>query len=171
MLDLLLLRHAKSSWDEPGLADHDRELAPRGRKAAPRMGKLLAKQRLVPDLVLCSTAVRTRQTLELVVAELPAAPPVTFLKSLYLAAPGRLLEIVRRQEPACRRLLVVGHNPGMHSFAQRLVGKGPAEARERLAEKLPTAVLAQIRFDAESWAAVEPGAGELVGFWRPKELG
>lgn len=170
MLELLLFRHAKSSWDAPGLDDHARDLAPRGEKAAPRMGRLIAKEGLVPDLVLCSTARRAMRTWELASAELKVPPPVKHLRTLYMAPSSRLLEIVGRQSPTVRRLMLVGHNPGLHDVARKLVGRGDATLRARLAEKLPTAALVRIGFVAESWTDVTFGTGELLGFRRPREL-
>lgn len=171
MPDLLLLRHAKSRWDEPALGDHDRDLAPRGEKAARLMGRLLEREGLVPDLVLCSTARRAVRTLDLVVAELGAAPAVKQLKSLYRAAPSRLLDVIQRQDDAVRRLLVVGHNPGLHELVLRLVGSGDAALRAELIAKLPTSALARLDFAGAGWQAVVPGGGRLVGFWRPRDLG
>lgn len=172
MLELLLLRHAKSRWDQPGAEDHERELNERGLAAAPRMGRLLRERDLIPDLALCSTAARARRTWELVAAELGREPPAQHLRTLYLAEPERMLDLVRRQDAAtARRLVLVGHNPGMHALAQRLVGAGEPAARARLAEKFPTAALARITFPDGDWRAAAFGTGELLDFWRPRELG
>lgn len=170
MLDLLLFRHAKSELGPPGQDDHERDLAARGEVAAPRMGRLLAEAGLVPDLVLCSTARRARRTWELASAVLDAAPPVSHLRSLYMAPPQHLLQTVHRQEPAVRRLMLVGHNPGLHGFALRLAGKGDEGRRTDLAAKLPTAALVRIGFAADDWGSVAFGSGELLGFWRPRDL-
>lgn len=170
MLELLLLRHAKSRWDEPAQADHDRDLAPRGERTAPRMGRLLAEQGLVPDRVLCSTAWRAVRTWELAAAELGAAPEVVFDRALYLAGPERLLDAVRKGGRGARRLLLVGHNPGLHAFAVRLAGSGDRKLREQLAAKFPTAALAHFAFEAAAWPKLTPGAGRLLGFWRPRDL-
>src|SRR5690242_6514131 len=113
MRRLLLLRHAKSSWSDPGASDHERPLNRRGQEAAPRIGAYLARHRLIPDAVLCSTARRTRETWELVAAEAPAAPPPRFTEQLYDATPRTLLDVFRRADPAAESLLVVGHNPGL----------------------------------------------------------
>jgi phosphohistidine phosphatase len=171
MLELLLLRHAKSRWDQPGVDDHDRELAPRGERAARRMGRLLAERRLVPDRVLCSTARRAARTWELAAAELGGAPEPVLDRALYLATPERLLEAVRRRGGDARRLLVVGHNPGMHAFATLVAADGAADARARLAAKFPTAALAQVAVDAPSWSGLATGSGRLAAFWRPRDLG
>jgi len=171
MKTLLLLRHAKSAWDDPSLVDFDRPLASRGRKAAPRMGRFLSRQPGVPDLVLCSSAVRAQQTWALVAAELGSPPPVKHLRSLYLAAPSRLLAAIQRVEKTVDRLLLVGHNPGLEHLAARLAGGGKKAGLVAMATKYPTGALAEIRFDTGSWADIAAGAGTLVRFTRPKDLG
>jgi phosphohistidine phosphatase len=170
MLELLLFRHAKSSWDQPGAEDHDRDLAPRGEAAAPRMGALIASEGLLPDAVLCSTARRAARTWQLAAAELEPAPPVAQLGELYLAAPAALLKAVRRHGGPARRLMVVGHNPGLHAFALELAGAGDPDLRARLAEKYPTAALARLAFDGTRWRDLAPRSGTLRGFWRPRDL-
>ncbi len=169
MRELLLFRHAKSSWEQPGVPDRERGLDPRGIAAAPRIGALLQERNLVPDLVLCSTARRTVHTWQLASAQLQQSPTVIYAAELYLAAPGRLLNIIQ-DSGNVRRLLLVGHNPGMHGLANRLTGSGDGGARARLAEKFPTAGLALIVFAIAAWAEVAPGTGELQGFWRPRDL-
>lgn len=171
MLELLLLRHAKSRWDEPGVGDHDRDLAPRGRKAAARMGRLLREHRLAPDLVLCSTARRAVRTWELAVAELEAQPPLRLERALYLASPERVIAIAREGGDEARRLLLVGHDPGMHRLAVHLAAGGDRELRAALAAKFPTGGLALFALDLAGWAEFRHQAGELRGFWRPRDLG
>lgn len=171
MLELLLLRHAKSRWDLAGATDHDRDLAPRGEEAAPRMGRLIAEQGLAPDRVLCSTAIRARRTWELASASLPGQPELLHRRDLYLAPSGRLLDIVRAHGGDARRLMLVGHNPGLHDLAQRLAGEGDPKLRRKLAEKLPTAALVHLAFKAGDWRTLAPGSGRLLGFWRPRDLG
>ena len=168
--ELLLLRHAKSAWDDPSLADHDRDLAPRGVKAAKRIGRELVARGLVPDLVLCSTACRARRTLELVLQAFATRPAVRELRSLYLAPPSRLLEIIHRQAGMVGRLMLVGHDPGLHALAQRLAGMGAPEALESLAAKFPTGACARLGFVAASWADLAPGSGRLLDFIRPRDL-
>lgn len=171
MLELLLLRHAKSSWGDAGLADHDRDLSARGEKAARRLGRLLRGAGPVPDLVLTSTARRTTRTAALVVGRLQAPPPVKELKTLYLAAPALMLDIIRRQAGDIRRLMVVAHNPGMHALALRLTGSAEAADRDRLEEKFPTATLAVLRFDVAAWGEVAEASGRLAAYHRPSEGG
>ena len=170
MRELLLLRHAKSSWDQPGVEDHERDLNQRGEAAATLMGEFLQAQGLGPDLVLCSTARRALRTWQLASERLDTRPRTVTLDELYLADPQRLLGIVRRHGGDAERLLVVGHNPGLHQFATRLCGTGDSAMRTLLAKKFPTAGLARIGFDAAAWAALTPGSGELLGFWRPRDL-
>ena len=170
MRELLLLRHAKSNWDQPGIEDHERALNQRGEAAAAAMGGFLQAQGLGPDLVLCSTARRAVQTWQLAGERLDTQPRTVTLDALYLAEPRRLLDIVRRHGDAAARLLVVGHNPGLHQFATRLCGTGDPAMRTLLAKKFPTAGLARIGFDAAAWAALPLGSGALLGFWRPRDL-
>jgi len=174
MRTLLLLRHAKSSWDDPGLEDFDRPLAPRGETAAPIMAAYIEKKELWPDLVLCSPAVRARQTWALVARRLgdkAAVAAVKELRGLYLGAPSRLLEAIRRAPDAATRVILVGHNPGMEHLATAL--SGPAskpKAMAKLHAKFPTAALAEIEFEAAAWRDIAPGTGRLKRFVRPKDL-
>lgn len=170
MKTLLLLRHAKSDWSDGGLDDIDRPLAPRGRKAAPVMGRYLKVQGLVPDLVLCSTARRARETWELVAAELGREVAVRFRKGLYAVSSAALLAALRRVPDDCARLLLIGHNPEIEDLAHRLAGTGKAKALALLAEKYPTAGLAEIRFAGNAWAEAAEGTGALRRFVTPRDL-
>lgn len=169
MRTLMLLRHAKSSWDDPGLDDFDRPLAPRGQEAAPRVGRHLREAGLRPDLVLCSPAVRARQTWELVGGELGEVE-VSFRDELYLASPARMLEVAAAVTRDVTRLMLVGHNPGMEVLAGRLVGDGPKELRKRMEKKFPTSAVALIDFEADDWGSIRERAGQLAGFVRPKDV-
>jgi phosphohistidine phosphatase len=170
VLTLLLLRHAKSSWDDPELEDFDRPLAKRGARAAREMGAFIRKEELRPDLVLCSGAVRTRATLALVLPELgPPPPEIIHEDALYLAEPAEILAQIRRAG-AARRVMVIGHNPGLHAIALSLVGDGGRRDITALATKFPTAALAVISFDGEDWGAVRPAAGRLVRYVTPRTL-
>lgn len=174
MRRLLLLRHAKSSWDQGDLDDMARPLAPRGRRAAPLIGRHLAGRGLVPDLVLCSTAVRARQTLELVSAEWERPEgdgvQVEMRASLYLAPPGELLAAIQRLDAAIGCVMIIGHNPGMATLAGRLAAKGDPHGMKTMAVKYPTAALAVIDLDVSSWTAALPGTGYLQSFVRPKDF-
>jgi phosphohistidine phosphatase len=162
MKTLLVLRHAKSSWDHSELADHDRPLNKRGMRAAPRMGRHLVEQDLVPDLILSSTAVRARSTAELVADECDSPPAIDYLPSLYGAGPHTYLEAVSEAGCDGERIMVVGHNPGIESLVTVVTG-----AQRRM----PTAALAHIELDVDEWEEVPSARGRLVGLWRPKELG
>lgn len=170
MKTLLLLRHAKSSRDDPALDDFDRPLASRGQDAASRMGRYLRDKVGRPDLALCSAALRARQTLDRVVEAFGSDVPVRTLKGLYLAEPSRLLAAVRRAPDDARCLLLVGHNPGLGTLATRLCARGDAALLRRMAEKFPTGALAEIGFDIERWADVAPEHGRLRNFVVPRDL-
>ncbi len=169
MRRLMLLRHAKSAWPA-GTADLDRPLAPRGREAAPRIGRYLADEGLVADLVLVSPARRAQETWNLVRGSATDAEVRTEPR-IYEAPPGRLLEVVQEVDPGVRTLLLVGHNPGFEGLAKLLVGHGDRYAFARLAQKYPTAGLAVLDFSVDSWREVEPRAGCLDRFVTPKTLG
>ncbi|GAB4363212.1 MAG: histidine phosphatase family protein [Kiloniellaceae bacterium] len=172
MPELLVLRHAKSDWQDAGLDDFDRPLAPRGLKAAPRMGRYLRDLGLQPDLVLCSPARRARETLDLLLTALASTPEIGYLKTLYLAPPSRLLAVLRRQSLDCGRILLIGHNPGLHHLALALArdpaGRLQGAAAQRLAEKFPTAALA--RFRVRAWDTLGEAPAVLEAFVRPRDL-
>ena len=136
MKRLWLLRHLKSSWDEPGLADHDRPLAPRGRKAGKRVRQWAADHDVRPDLVLCSTAVRARATLDLVAPAL-GAPAVEFEDGLYHAWADDLLERLQGVAPDVESVLLIGHNPGLHDLVALLAPPGPEDVPDRSARGAP----------------------------------
>jgi phosphohistidine phosphatase len=169
MLSLMLLRHAKSRWDDPGLEDFDRPLAARGREAAVRMGAYMARQGLAPDLILCSSAVRARQTLELVRPHLGDSA-TQFADALYLATPAALLQRLRKLGADAKAVLLIGHNPGLHNLAMSLAGSGEKKSLEALAGKFPTAALAVLTFKARDWSEIAADAGRLCDFMTPKRL-
>ena len=171
MKSLLILRHAKSSWDDLGLDDFDRPLNKRGRKAAPLMAKYLKKQKLRPDLVLCSAARRTRETWDLVAEAFEPAPQVKVLRSLYLASAARILQAVQRTPAQVGGVMVIGHNPGMERLAAQLAGPGSeAEAVQDLRGKFPTAALAVVTAEVASWRELAFGGGRLTAFVKPRDL-
>jgi phosphohistidine phosphatase len=170
MFTLSLFRHAKSNWDDPGLKDFDRPLARRGETAAPRMGEFMAAQGIEPELILCSPAVRTRQTLDLVLPYLKSSPTVVYEDGFYLAAASQLLAHVRKVEAKVRHVMVIGHDPGMHGLAVELAGSGAPKQMQALAAKFPTAGLAVLDFDVEGWPDIGPGLGRLRLFITPKRL-
>jgi phosphohistidine phosphatase len=166
---LLILRHAKSSWDDSARADFDRPLAPRGLKTAPLIGREIALRGWLPDLALVSPALRTRDTWRLVAAELPGPTPAQFAEELYEAAPAAILARVRQARATC--LLVIGHNPGLQHFALRLAGPGSDESVfKKIETKFPTAALARFTLD-EDWANLDFGGARLTHCVQPKDLG
>jgi phosphohistidine phosphatase len=168
---LHLLRHAKSSWDDGSLPDHDRPLAPRGARAATVLGRYLRERGFRADLVLCSTARRAADTLDLVLAQGPAGGvPVEREPGLYLCGDRALLERVRRVPDEVASVLVVGHNPDLQTLVLALAGSAAPGLMEAVAAKLPTAAFATLAFEAESWREVAPGAGRLEEFVVPKGL-
>jgi phosphohistidine phosphatase len=163
---LFLLRHAKSSWDDPALADHDRPLAPRGRRASKLICEHMRREEISPALVLCSSATRTRQTLELIMPAL-AKPEVSIERGLYGASAATLLDRVRGIGAAASSAILIGHQPAIRELALELAGDGAELARVRA--KFPTAALATLLF-AGDWSALGPGRAELVAYVKPKEL-
>jgi len=170
MRRLMLLRHAKSNWPT-GVADRDRPLAARGREAAPTMGRYLADEMLLPDLVLVSPARRTVETWELVAAMLPEKPAVQFEPRIYEAPTDRLLGVVQEIEGDVRTLLMIGHNPGFVELATRLTGHGDRYAAARMGQKYPTCGLAVLDFAVEDWRDVALRGGRLDRFVTPASLG
>ena len=170
MLRLMLLRHAKSNWPT-GVADPDRPLAARGREAAPVMGRYLANELLLPDLVLVSPALRTAETWQLVAPMLPEKPGTRYEPRIYEAKVERLLRVVQETEPGVRTLLMIGHNPGFEDLAALLTGHGDRYAAARMSQKFPTCGLAVLDFAVEDWRDVELRGGRLDRFVTPASLG
>jgi phosphohistidine phosphatase len=170
MRTLMLLRHAKSSWDQPGLADADRPLDPRGQAAAPLMAHHIKARKWRPDLVLCSHAERVRETWQLMAPILGRSIECRTLRTIYLGAPSRLMEAVRRASDEVETLMLIGHNPGLGRLAVNLCGTGPKKALARMQAKFPTATLAVIDFKIDRWGEIAPGSGRLEAFVRPKDL-
>jgi phosphohistidine phosphatase len=166
---LVLLRHAKSSWETAGLADHDRPLAPRGRRAAAALCRHLERTDIVPDLVLCSTARRAVESWDAVAPAFPRATPVEFSSELYGATATDLLRRVRQVPQAIGCALVVGHNPGLEDLAIGLADSGPAELLRRLQTKFPTGALATLVVPGR-WSNTGWGTAELTGYVVPREL-
>ncbi|GLK82541.1 SixA phosphatase family protein [Ancylobacter defluvii] len=165
MLRLMLFRHAKSDWPA-GVADRERPLAPRGRRAAPVMGTYMVRSGLTPSQVLVSPARRTLETWAAACDSWASPPPTTYEEAIYEAAPEMLLDVVRRRGTDSP-LMLVGHNPGLESLTSRLVA---AADRARLPVKFPTGGLAVIDLPAKGWAEVGPGTGTLERFVTPRSL-
>jgi phosphohistidine phosphatase len=171
MLRLMLLRHAKSSRDDPTVIDIDRPLAARGWRDAKAMGCHVARHDLIPARVLCSPAQRARQTWDQVssASKMQIEPDIE--PAIYDFGDGAaLLDVVRVKGGIANPLMLVGHNPSMEGLAQMLIGSGDSTLRVRLEEKYPTCALAIISFEAEAWKDINDGQGRLYNFVRPKDL-
>lgn len=162
MKTLLVLRHAKSSWKDSSINDHDRELNQRGRCNAPRMGQLLRDEGLIPDIILSSTATRARETTEAVVDSSGFHGEVQFSSAFYLAPSDVWIEALVLLSQEYKRVMIVGHNPGLEILVEQLTG---------CEETFPTAALAHIQLMVDHWTELshQPMA-QLVELWRPKEL-
>src|SRR5262245_55947671 len=162
MKTLLVLRHAKSSWDDPARDDHKRQLNKRGRRDAPRMGELGREYGLIPDLVISSDAVRARLTAEAMAEAARYAGDVLLDQHLYLASPADILSLLRTVQESADTVMIVGHNPGFEELVEQLTG-------DRV--DMPTAALAQIVLPIDQWRDLKPSTrGTIMGHWRPKEL-
>lgn len=170
MKTLYLLRHAKSSWSEPGLTDFDRPLNERGRRAAPLIASHLASGGPLPGLILCSAARRTRETLALMLPELACDADLRIESGLYGADATTLLNRLRRIDTGVDCVLVIAHNPGIEDLAAGICGGGPEPMRLRMEEKFPTAALAAFSIDAARWSSLREGAAILTDFVLPKDL-
>ena len=169
MKTLYLLRHAKSDWGDSSLKDFDRPLNDRGWKAAKAIGHEMRERELVPDLVFVSPAVRTKETLARAEEGFGDKLNVVENRAIYLAETETLVDLVRGTRNDADRLMIIGHNPGMHELVL-VLANGPIELREEVAHKFPTAALAEISFDVDEWANVAVGTGRLRSFVRPRNL-
>ncbi|MBA3313754.1 MAG: histidine phosphatase family protein [Planctomycetota bacterium] len=159
MKTLLLMRHAKSSWGDETLPDHERPLNDRGRRDAPAMGRRLAESSFVPDRILCSTARRARETAELVVESLGADRPLDVREGIYHATPAEILAAIAESGDG-DTLLVIGHNPGMGELVGRLT---------EFDDSMPTAAIAFIELPIDAWPEVMTASGRLLDFWKPQD--
>lgn len=166
---LILLRHAKSGWPD-GVPDRDRPLAPRGQKAAPKIGAFMAKEKLVPDLVLVSPARRTQETWNLIAPSLPKKRDKRDIEAIYEAPANRLLDVVRDTAATVRCLMLVGHNPGLQQLALALIGAGEADTIHKIGDKYPTAGLVELEFSLDLWSDLHAGMATLRRFVTPKSL-
>jgi len=169
MRRLMLLRHAKTERPEGGQRDRDRKLTKRGRADAPAIGAYMARHGLVPEVALVSPAKRAQETWELVAETFAKPPPLVTEDRIYNASTETLIEVVGETHGA-HGVLVIGHNPGLHDVAVRLSVTGDVEARERLAEGLPTAGLVVIDLAFDDWARLPRHAGRLAHFVTPKSI-
>jgi phosphohistidine phosphatase len=165
MRTLYLLRHAKSSWDNPALPDHERPLAPRGLRDAKRIAKHIGRLGITPALVLCSSALRTQETLDVLRPTLAEAA-VQVDEQLYGSSSETLLERIRSVPDEVGSVLLIGHNPGLQDLALVLASRGAK--LKRLEAKFPTAALATLAVGP--WSTLSPGDAELVAYVVPKQL-
>ncbi len=162
MKTLLILRHAKSSWGDSSLKDHERPLNKRGKRDAPRMGKLLQDEQLTPDLIVSSTAKRAQKTATKVADSCGYRGEIEVTDSFYLARPGSYVQYLQEVDDENDSVMVVGHNPGLEDLLSLLTGHD---------ERMPTAALAEIQFDITSWREMaDTPTGLLANLWLPKEL-
>lgn len=162
MKTLLLMRHAKSSWKEKDIPDHERPLNKRGRHDVPMMGELLVDRELVPQRIISSTAVRSRQTAEGVAKEAGFQGDIIFQDRLYMAEAEEYIHVLRELPDDLERVMIVGHNPGLEVLLQLLSGR---------IESLSTAVIAHLVLPIDHWESLNGETeGEMVEIWRPKDL-
>ncbi len=162
MKTLLIVRHAKSSWKDREKSDHDRSLNKRGKRDAPRMGRLVAERGLCPDRIISSTAKRARVTADAVAAQAGYRDAVQLERRLYLASPAEIIGVIRETGGKAASIMIVGHNPGLEELLARFGGVG---------EPLPTAALAEIHLDIAAWKELTlRSPGRLANIWRPRDL-
>ncbi|MCA9951024.1 MAG: histidine phosphatase family protein [Anaerolineales bacterium] len=162
MKTLLILRHAKSSWDNMYLSDFERPLSKRGKDDAPRMGEVLRREELVPDLIISSAAKRAVATAQLAARACEYENEITFTRDFYHADPDSYIEVLSEVDDEVASVMVVGHNPGIEELVEQISG---------VWERMPTAALAQIQLPIERWGDLTfDTSGELITVWRPKEL-
>jgi phosphohistidine phosphatase len=164
---LVVLRHAKSAWPE-GVADPARPLARRGRRDAPEAGRVLAERDWLPDLAVCSTAVRARATWELASAEWGTPPPVRYDSRVYAAGAADLLAVARETPPQVGTLLLIGHNPGLEELVLTLAGSDMDGALDTVRTKYPTSAIAVLTWYGHTWNALTPGCALLTATVVPR---
>lgn len=162
MKTLLLMRHAKSSWKIKDIPDHERPLNKRGRKDAPRMGIILDERELCPQTIIASSAMRSRQTAELVAETSGYSEPITFLDKLYMAEADEYLAVLGKLSDTIERVLIIGHNPGLETLHQILSNR---------IEALPTGTICHIALPIDKWSDLTSETeGELIEIWHPREI-
>lgn len=162
MKTLLLMRHAKSSWGNSSLSDHDRPLNQRGERACRLMGSFLSEQNLIPDKIICSTAVRAKKTVEGLVETLPFANDIDYRRDLYHADVDILLEELQTLPDDIEIVMLVGHNPGMDEFLDVICDEQ---------DHMPTAAIAEIEFDIQNWHRLRANSPAILkNLWKPKEI-
>ena len=163
---LILTRHAKSSWDDPTIDDHERPLNQRGRAAALDVGQWLAQHDFVPDLVLCSTSARTRETWEIIATALPRSAEARYERALYLASPEQMLDVLHKVKDAAT-VMVLGHNPGTALLATALAANPPNHPRFA---HYPTAATTVYQFEVQDWGGIAWNSGDVLEFTVPRHV-
>jgi phosphohistidine phosphatase len=162
MKTILFMRHAKSTWDGKVEEDRDRQVSKRGKKNAEQVGEFLKKEKIIPDVILSSSATRARETAEIVMNELKYHGDVCYLNKLYMGEPEIYARQIQSLQDDVEMVLVIGHSPTLDSLLQMMTGK---------VQTLPTASVAELKVPIESWKEFHPEVQcELVNLWRPKDL-
>ncbi len=170
MLTLSIVRHAKSSWGDPGLRDIDRPLNERGKAQAQRLGIYLANENISPDLIICSSAKRARQTFRQMDKDWQSDAEMIVDNRLYLATPNTIMAVLDEFGENHAHVMIIGHNPGFHMLAHKLADAGHKDDLAILQEKYPTGTLCVIRSKADKWKKIGKSAGKLIYLATPKQL-
>jgi len=170
MKKVILLRHAKSSWEDPDIEDHDRPLNRRGKTAAPVIAQWLAHRKHLPDTVLCSSAKRTRQTLKRMAKVVETLPEPVIERELYHAPPQAMRDRLAKLPSDCDTVMIVGHQPGLGSLARKLANGKVRRRCARAFEHFPTAAAGVLAFDIDDWSELDYHRGDFIDFAKPKEL-
>lgn len=162
MKTLLLMRHAKSSWKQENLSDHERPLKKRGRKDAKQIAKIIKEQDLIPDLILSSSAVRAVETAEVIVKSLDYKNEIIYSDALYMGEPGDFVDVLKTLDKHVDKVMIVAHNPGLEAYLQIIDGE---------IESMPTAALGYLVVNIDKWKDISfDTMGDLIGFWTPKSI-
>lgn len=162
MKTLLLMRHAKSSWKDDQLNDHERPLKKRGRKDAKRMAKIIEKNQLIPELILSSSAVRAAETVDIIAENLGFDGEIIYSDALYMGEPDDFIESLKTLDNEVEKVMIVAHNPGMEAYLQIIDGE---------IEAMPTGGLGYLVLSLDDWNSISfETMGDLIGFWTPKSL-
>jgi len=170
MKKIILLRHAKSSWDNTALGDHDRPLNKRGRAAVPLIAAWLTERGHLPDTVLCSSAVRTRQTVQIIRDTVPEMPAPLIEPGLYHASSGAMLDLLKHLPGTCQTVMLAAHQPGVGSLTRQLSNGREEHRCKRAYTHFPTAAAAVMEIDVGDWRNLDHGGGHFVDFAVPREL-
>ncbi|MGH1350182.1 MAG: SixA phosphatase family protein [Methyloligellaceae bacterium] len=170
MLTLTLMRHANSGWGDEGQPDFDRTLDKRGRKDAPEMGAYMRQQNISPDLILCSAALRTRETYELLNTQANFSSEVRFMDELYLINEAQLMKLLYTFTDEFNHICVIAHNPGIHEMVVNLVSMGSMERLASLGSDFPTSSIVVFEFDIKCWSELMQRSGKVIAFSTPALL-